>query len=292
VVAFRGSTTLEDWRADLNPAMKVMENPIYEIRENIPTIQIHAGFYDYLHKSLKVYAANEPAIPVSLKKLFIPTMKEICEGMCEDEAPTKCQVILQHLALVLRDYSEYSVYITGHSLGGALATLFAFEVACLKSHETPKPITCINFASPRVGNVHFSRTIDYLEGQGAVRHVRVANYYDAVPRVPVRAHVNDFCVLCRMKNTYTHAGYKVRLKSGGNLRVFHAAKFDNQREFLVFAARTFVSLCTHATSFFLAGKNEILRYHSCLEYYKLICEAGEKLEELDLNNMYTQIMDK
>jgi hypothetical protein len=95
-----------------------------------------------------------------------------------------------------------------------------------------------------------------------------------------------------MKNTYTHAGYKVRLKSGGNLRVFHAAKFDNQREFLVFAARTFVSLCTHATSFFLAGKNEILRYHSCLEYYKLICEAGEKLEELDLNNMYTQIMDK
>ncbi len=70
-MAFRGSTTLEDWRADLNPAMKVLENPINEIRENIPTIQVHAGFYGYLHKRPKLHAALEPEIPVSLRKLFL-----------------------------------------------------------------------------------------------------------------------------------------------------------------------------------------------------------------------------
>ncbi len=48
----------------------------------------------------------------------------------------------------------YRLYVTGHSLGASLAQLFAMEAAA--SHECiPKPVTVINFASPKVGNIFF-----------------------------------------------------------------------------------------------------------------------------------------
>jgi hypothetical protein len=43
------------------------------------------------------------------------------------------------------------------SLGGALATLFAFFASTPKyaGYLTPHPLTCVSFASPRVGDYNF-----------------------------------------------------------------------------------------------------------------------------------------
>nr|XP_018627638.1 uncharacterized protein LOC104100231 isoform X2 [Nicotiana tomentosiformis] len=53
--------------------------------------------------------------------------------------------------------NEWSVYVTGHSLGGALATLLALE---LSSSQLAKrgaiSVTMYNFGSPRVGNKKFA----------------------------------------------------------------------------------------------------------------------------------------
>ena len=49
---------------------------------------------------------------------------------------------------LIDDYPNYHIYISGHSLGAGLATLFSYFL----SDITDKNITLVTFASPRVGN--------------------------------------------------------------------------------------------------------------------------------------------
>ncbi|KDD71882.1 hypothetical protein H632_c4233p0, partial [Helicosporidium sp. ATCC 50920] len=55
------------------------------------------------------------------------------------------------------------VYITGHSLGGALATLAAFDLlnACAKARQACE-VTVYTFGAPRTGNAAFARAYDEL----------------------------------------------------------------------------------------------------------------------------------
>ena len=48
---------------------------------------------------------------------------------------------------------EIELYIVGHSLGGAVATLCAYDIACLTPHFNPVLVT---FGSPPVGNIDFA----------------------------------------------------------------------------------------------------------------------------------------
>lgn len=68
--------------------------------------------------------------------------------------------------------------LTGHSMGGAVATLMASFVR----HTRPdKKVTLITFGSPRVGDQTFARFVDSQLGD----HIqRVMNKYDMVTEVP------------------------------------------------------------------------------------------------------------
>ena len=66
---------------------------------------------------------------------------------------------------------DYSLYITGHSLGGALAVIAAKEL------ERDSVAACYTFGSPRVGNEEFGEEI-------RVPIYRIVNAADGVPRVP------------------------------------------------------------------------------------------------------------
>ncbi len=70
------------------------------------------------------------------------------------------------------------LWITGHSLGGALATLFAFRLQ-RAGHGVSGLYT---FGSPRVGCRCFAAQHDWLLHE---RHFRVVHNSDAVPRVPL-----------------------------------------------------------------------------------------------------------
>ena len=79
------------------------------------------------------------------------------------------------------------LYITGHSLGGALSTLCAFDFA----HHNP---IHYSFASPRVGNVIFADRYNQILPTG----LRIYNIDDTVPSLPppvilkwVYKHVNS-----------------------------------------------------------------------------------------------------
>ena len=90
-------------------------------------------------------------------------------------------------ATIERELAKYKdkdipVYFTGHSLGGALATISALHVAkdVFKQDESsPKRVSLYTFASPRTGDVRFATTCHKL-----LSAYRIANSGDLVPVVP------------------------------------------------------------------------------------------------------------
>jgi hypothetical protein len=72
-----------------------------------------------------------------------------------------------------------SIIITGHSLGGALATLLALDVAA--NTALGKNLTAWTVASPRTGDPSFADTYN----QVVPNENRVANRLDIVPKLPL-----------------------------------------------------------------------------------------------------------
>eukprot|EP00756_Hemistasia_phaeocysticola_P054596 Hpha_TRINITY_DN30511_c0_g1::TRINITY_DN30511_c0_g1_i1::g.193627::m.193627 len=89
------------------------------------------------------------------------------------------------LKTVLDHFSDaddgWRLLVAGHSLGGALATLFTVDVA---RRTALKNIFCATFGSPRVGNADFQAEFDMLQEQGRVECFRCQFEADIVSRVP------------------------------------------------------------------------------------------------------------
>lgn len=71
---------------------------------------------------------------------------------------------------------KYQVFVTGHSLGGALATMATLHIA--KKTQFTQPIL-YSFASPRTGDPNFAKHFNDLQ-----QCYRIANSEDIVPTVP------------------------------------------------------------------------------------------------------------
>ena len=74
------------------------------------------------------------------------------------------------------------VVITGHSLGGAIATLAAAEMELVDADSRYRVSRLYTFGSPRVGNANFASW--FANNTRAMDAFRVVHNKDAVPHLP------------------------------------------------------------------------------------------------------------
>lgn len=94
---------------------------------------------------------------------------------------------------LLRKNPDYEIYITGHSLGGALSILFGYELSLI----IPDNIKIISFASPRVGNYYFKKS---FENQSNLYHCRIVNNKDIVTSLPMINYFHTGDNICLYNN--------------------------------------------------------------------------------------------
>eukprot|EP00300_Choanocystis_sp_HF-7_P015995 c19258_g1_i1.p2 GENE.c19258_g1_i1~~c19258_g1_i1.p2 ORF type:complete len:312 (+),score=71.52 c19258_g1_i1:31-936(+) len=104
-----------------------------------PGVKVHRGFYN------------------AYKKIGIDVEQDV--GALVDQFPT------------------YHVYVTGHSLGGALANFGAIDVSLNRPHV---PVNLYTFGAPRIGNEAYAQWFDsQIENS-----IRMTNDSDIVPHLP------------------------------------------------------------------------------------------------------------
>ena len=88
------------------------------------------------------------------------------------------------------------IVVCGHSLGGAIATLYAHSI---KKHYPHYNIKCVTIGSPRVGNKRFKDNYDSYE----IDTLRVVHNNDLVTHTPYIG--------------FQHVNYQLRLDTDGNV---------------------------------------------------------------------------
>jgi pimeloyl-ACP methyl ester carboxylesterase len=92
-------------------------------------------------------------------------------------------------------FRKAEIIITGHSSGGALATLCAYDLA-----ETLPSVSAVTFGSPAVGNAAFVTEF----ANRVAKSVRVAHILDPVPSLfPLFPHVSEL-LLVQGKGSWSH----------------------------------------------------------------------------------------
>eukprot|EP01031_Cornospumella_fuschlensis_P028044 gene28044-33863_t len=80
-------------------------------------------------------------------------------------------------------YSNFDVVFTGHSLGGALATLAAVDTLLTKARAASARVFLASFGSPRVGNEFFAKFVAEALPASSIRYTHLS---DPVPHLPTR----------------------------------------------------------------------------------------------------------
>ena len=194
----------------------------------------------------------------------------------ETEPPkNKIDVILDQVQELLDANPGYKVYITGHSLGGALALLASIE-ASVRFARPGIPVTCVTIANPRVGDNRFRGAIQALEQQKMLRLLTVHNFLDLVPSMPSRMCRCDFC----RPNKFCMPGIIMILKKHSFAILYHSAT-DNTRweefkgEFQRFLIVVFC-FC------------QMARSHDYRTYLDRLVAQKEKLKNMYLNDLYRE----
>jgi len=210
-VAFRGTNTIKDGLVDASAWLKRAKNPMRRLDENQPrNLEYHAGFYRYLFDPNELTEAELSSFEATDNMSL-----DYKEG---DEISKFDEILNFHLLPTLKKYPGYKVYISGHSLGAALATEFAFQVAAIDCPEIPKPVTCVSVASPYVGDRDFRKAFKLAERKNLIRHLRVGNHRDIVTLsffISIRFNPFDDDKKLKLGKLYKHVGVNLKLFEDG-----------------------------------------------------------------------------
>lgn len=263
IVSFRGSVgvfSTRDWATNVKVGPTKMWTPSLiadkmegEFKENM---LVHEGFYEYIFDNH------------------------------QKKGDQRYDEIIRDIKKVIEE--GYSVYVTGHSLGGALATMFSMKIAgCGKKHGKerkqgeegeegkqgeekdnrawlPRPITCITVAAPMSGTASYRTAVELLEKHGLLRSLRINYCQDIVPAIPPVS----FCPIKRMM----HVGMNLRLERSG-YRIEHSSRANtwtvlrNNMFKLICCLPKWHGLLLHDASM-NENKEELEREHTLDDLYK------------------------
>lgn len=143
IVSYRGSEGLTNWIQNLKFARADVPWDPAGNASNTSTGHVHLGF-------LQTFQASEDLVTTMVKDL-------------------------------LTQYPSYTLLITGHSLGAAVATLAASRFKRILGPS--QPIRVVTFESPRVGDEAFAALLNADYG-GTGNFIRVTNRGDPVVHLP------------------------------------------------------------------------------------------------------------
>eukprot|EP01135_Chromosphaera_perkinsii_P002836 Nk52_evm26s228 gene=Nk52_evmTU26s228 len=204
VVAYRGTKSKKNWKTDLKyEKVKLKEEwAAYD--------KLDHGLMDRLRERI-----------IRLKKRFGAHIK-VHAGFWESHVCVRDEII----EVVKRHWKPElgPVNLTGHSLGGAMATLLAFELTL--KHEIP----CVlyTFGCPRVGNKLFALRFDHA----VPRAYRICADGDVICGLPKfqYKHIGNHIIVDKMGNLIVNpSGYErlIKVKSRRRFGCHKMARYRN-----------------------------------------------------------------
>jgi hypothetical protein len=191
VVAFRGTEGFNtyDWSTDFDFTWAHLEG----------VGNVHLGFLE----ALGLASRDKPG---SLKKMrdnmrdknsdpATAPMSGLADYLIRnDETSLAFDDINKEVANLMDNNPEAKLFITGHSLGGALATLYPVMLDYFSEDDAKidldKKIGAVyTFGQPRVGDDQFSK---YASKVMKEKYIRVVYCNDVVPRIPFDGHFMKF----------------------------------------------------------------------------------------------------
>lgn len=193
--------------------------------------------------------------------------KKCGESPCHSGHQCRLDKILEEVKNLVQKYNDHLVYITGHSLGGALGLLTALE-AGTRFGKKGRPITFIGIANPRGGTEEFRDAVNVLEKEGKLRCVCVHAVHDLVPMIPVST------IATASKKRFCQCGIELVL-SKGKFEIRYSSKPDDKY--------------MHRVGKVLKSPHKIKQRHHYLTYLKEMKVFAEPLRKLHLNDYYNKL---
>ncbi|KAG8389266.1 hypothetical protein BUALT_Bualt02G0211100 [Buddleja alternifolia] len=189
-ISWRGTVTRLEWIADLMDFLRPISSEKIPCPD--PRVRVESGFLD-------LYTDRDETC-------------KYCKSSAREQVLTEVDRLINEVYL----NEEVSITVSGHSLGGALALLSAYDIVetgiNVRVDTRAVPVCVFTFAGPRVGNARFRSRVELL----GLKVLRVVNVHDIVPKSPgfffnEKVHPMVMKMADNLPWSYSHVGVEVAL---------------------------------------------------------------------------------
>lgn len=156
--------------------------------EKMPNVVLVLFRGTYSAKSAQSYTKASSMKPLTIKIDNTTSEDKFMFGIYKITLEVM-NTIIESIRYLTKDKKDVKVITTGHSLGGAMATIFSYEWVKLAKGKRPNnvsdKITCISLGAPRVfGKETSDKFCDYSSGDKKIFYLRIITRGDPVPALP------------------------------------------------------------------------------------------------------------